>query len=157
MAAATISSMKLAATSDLLGRKPGNDPMTSRVLRFCHVATMKTRCETGLGNIAWITFTPDGQGFIGVVHHNGIVHCVFGKLPETLNDHLKTHKKGSQMKMVSLGHEDSWSIVYEDGGWSIEGISTSLIDKLKNIRSVGVSSLGLPHTDISGITETLLR
>ena len=122
----------------LLGRKPGNDPMTSHVLRFCHVATMKTGCETGLGSIAWITFTPDGQGFIGVVHHNGVAHCVFEKLPETLDDHLKTHKKGSQMKMVSIGHKDSWSIVYEDGGWSVEGISTSLIDKLKNIHSVGV-------------------
>ena len=66
------------------------------------------------------------------------MHCGFEKLPETLNDHLKTHKKGSQMKMVSIGHKDSWSIVYEDGGWSIKGISMSLIDKLKNIRSVGV-------------------
>ena len=120
-----------------LGKKPGNDPMTSRVLRFCHVATMKTGRETGLGNIAWITFTPDGQGFIGVVGHNGVAHCVFEKLPKTLDDHLKTHDKQSQIKMVSIGHKNSWSIVYEDGDMSVEGISTSLIDKLKNIRSVG--------------------
>ena len=122
----------------LLERKPGNDPMTSRVLRFCHVATMKTGCETGLGSIAWITFTPDGQGFIGVVRHNGDAYTVFEKLPETLDDHLKTHKKQSEIKMVSIGHENSWSIVYEDGSWNVKAVSTSLIDKLKTIRSVNV-------------------
>jgi hypothetical protein len=116
----------------LLGKKPGNDPMTSRVLRFCHVATMKTGRETGLGNIAWITFTPDGEGFIGVVDHDGVTHCVFEKLPKTLDDHFKTHSKQSQVKMVSIGHQNSWAIVYEDGGMSAHGISTTLADKLKN-------------------------
>ena len=61
----------------LLRKKPGNDPMTSRVLQFCHVATMKTGRETGLGNIAWITFTPDGQGFIGVVSTSQWRHALW--------------------------------------------------------------------------------
>ncbi|KIJ95882.1 hypothetical protein K443DRAFT_124680 [Laccaria amethystina LaAM-08-1] len=144
------------STDSVNRKKPGNDPMTSRVLRFCHVATMKTGRETGLGNIAWITFTPDGQGFIGVVGHDGVAHCVFEKLPKTLDDHLKTHNKQSQMKMVSIGHKNSWAIVYEDGDMSVEGISTSLVDKLKNVRSVGfnVESIILSPSTISNFVVT---
>ncbi|KIK01068.1 hypothetical protein K443DRAFT_99291 [Laccaria amethystina LaAM-08-1] len=127
-------------------KKPGNDPMTSRVLRFCHVATMKTGRETGLGNIAWITFTPDGEGFIGVVDHDGVTHCVFEKLPKTLDDHFKTHSKQSQVKMVSIGHQNSWAIVYEDGGMSAHGISTTLADKLKNAAFNAESIILSPST-----------
>lgn len=142
------------STDSVNRMKPGNDPMTSRVLRFCHVATMKTGRETDLGNIAWITFTPDGQGFIGVVRHDGVAHCVFENLPETLDDHLKTHKKELQVKMVSIGYENSWSTVYEDGGWNVKAVSTSLIEKLKNVRSVGVESIILSPSTISNFMIT---
>ena len=43
------------------------DHIYSCDLRFCHVTTMKIGCKMGLGDIAWITFTPNSQGFIGVV------------------------------------------------------------------------------------------
>ena len=86
--------------------------MESRVLRFCHAATIQTGRETELGNAQWITFTPDGQGFIGVVGHDGVPYCVFDKIPKTLDEHLKTRNKLSEVKMVSIGYDNSWVIVY---------------------------------------------
>ena len=53
------------------------DHIYSCVLQFCHVTTMKIGCKMGLGDIVWITFTPNGQGFIGVVCQNSVAHCVF--------------------------------------------------------------------------------
>ena len=112
------------------------EPTPESTLRL-HFDSFKSQHQLLRNLKIYQLFTPNSQGFIGVVCHNGVAHCVFEKLPETLDD-PKTHKKGSQMKMVSIGHKNIWSIVYEDGGWSIKGIFMSLIDKLKNICSVGV-------------------
>ena len=111
--------------------------MESRVLRFCHAATVQTGHETELGNAQWITFTPDGQGFIGVVGHDGVPYCVFDKIPKTLDEHLKSRNKLSEVKMVSIGYDNSWVIVYQDGDMSADEICTSLMDKLHNVHAVG--------------------
>lgn len=124
-------------TDEFNRKKPGNDPTESRVLRFCHVATVQTGRETELGNVQWITFTPDGQGFIGVVGHDGIPYFIFDKLPKTLDEHLKTRNKLSEVKMVSIGCDNSWVIVYQDGDMSADEICTSLMGKLHDVRAVG--------------------
>jgi hypothetical protein len=109
--------------------------MESRVLRFCQVATVQTGRKTELGNVQWITFTPDGQGFIGVVGHDGAAYCVFDKIPQTLDEHLKTRDEQSEVKMVSIGYDNSWVIVYQDGDISADEICTSLADKLRAVGS----------------------
>lgn len=128
----------LTRTVHLSEKKPGNDPMESRVLRFCHAATVQTGRETELKNVQWITFTPDGQGFIGVVGHDGVPYCVFDKIPKTLDEHLKTRNRLSEVKMVSIGCDNTWVIVYQDGDMSADDdICTSLMGKLRNVRAVG--------------------
>ncbi|KIK05748.1 hypothetical protein K443DRAFT_674814 [Laccaria amethystina LaAM-08-1] len=122
-------------TDEFNRKKPGNDPMESRVLRFCQVATVQTGRKTELGNVQWITFTPDGQGFIGVVGHDGAAYCVFDKIPQTLDEHLKTRDEQSEVKMVSIGYDNSWVIVYQDGDISADEICTSLADKLRAVGS----------------------
>ena len=114
----------------LSAAKTFEDVSKSRVTKFCQLAT-NGGVKTHVGNIRWITFMPDAEGYIGVTVVDGVESCFYEGIPQSLEMHLSS-SKSKTLRSVSVGHDNSWIVVYGDGSSNWNGIlPDALAKKLK--------------------------
>jgi len=127
------------STSAFNTAKTFEDVSKSRVTKFCQLAT-NGGVKTHVGNIRWITFMPDAEGYIGVTVVDGVESCFYEGIPQSLEMHLSS-SKSKTLRSVSVGHDNSWIVVYGDGSSNWNGIPDALAKKLKAGYSSTVESV----------------
>jgi len=118
-----------------------DDGSRSRVTKFCQLASARD-IPTQVGNVAWITFMPGAEGYIGCTEVDGTAYCFYEGNPQSLDTKLSSTSK--TVRSVSVGYNDSWIVVYQDGSSSWNGIADALAEKLQegyvcNVESVMLS------------------
>jgi hypothetical protein len=102
-------------SSMFLDAKIWNDPTRSRVKKFCLMAIQAGQ-QTSVGNIKWIAFMPNTDGFIGITVTEEGEFLFFDGIPSSLEAHLrKANAEFKSVRSVSVGYDDSWIVVYQDG------------------------------------------
>jgi hypothetical protein len=123
------------STSAFNTKKTFNDVSESRVTKFCNLANIN------VGNIRWITFMPGREGFIGVCVIDGVEQCFYQGIPQSLETHLSSEPE--DLQSVSVGHNNSWIVVHQNGSINWNGIPEALANKLKAGYSSSVESVVL--------------
>jgi len=118
------------STSAFNTGKTFDDVSNSRVAKFCTLAT-NGGVETDVGNIQWISFMPGAEGFIGATVVDGVEYCFYEGVPQSLETHLSSSKFKS-VRWASVGHHNSWVVVYGDSSINWSGIPDALAEELQN-------------------------
>ena len=85
---------------------------------------------------------PGAEGYIGVTVVDGLEYCFYEGIPPSLETHLSSSSK--TIGWVSVGHDNSWIVVYRDNSINWSGIPDDLAQNLKNGYVSSVEVRGSP-------------